>query len=86
MKKNIATIKIVKEQNYEVDIDSLSDDLAESIDEALYFQLDSDECDDILENEMRRLALLDAVGQVWHNEFLKKIVDNKITLDKEIWG
>ena len=86
MEKNIATIKIVKERNYEVDINKLAEDIKWYLDDALLEQYDSEECDDILENEMRSLALLDAVGQVWHDELLQKIIHNKITSDKEIWG
>lgn len=85
-KKNIATIKIVKEENYQVDINRLAYDMANYIDDALYVQFDHEECDEILANEMHKLALLNAVSKVWQEQFAQEIIDKKITSDKEIWG
>ena len=81
-------MKFVRRQEVEINEKRLAEDLSSYLYDALAYQ-DSDFAEDIVDNgdyEIQRLAILNQIGQVWHEEFLKKIVDNKITSDEEIFG
>jgi len=67
MKENIATIKVIKEENYEVNINILATDLADYLEEALSEQLDSDDAEEILQDEENWKTLLVKVGKVWQD-------------------
>jgi len=69
MKENITTIKVIKEEDYDVNIDILAADLADYLEEALNEQFDGDDVDEILENEANCVALLAKVGKVWQDNF-----------------
>lgn len=81
-------MKFIRRQEVEINEKKLAEDLSDYLYDVLAYQ----DCDDFAEDiakgdyEIQRLAILNQIGQVWHEEFLKKIVDNKITSDKEIWG
>lgn len=78
-------MKIVLRQEKEIDEYGLAKDLSDYLFDALCYQ-DEDFAENIVygENEIQRLAILNKVGEIWHEEFLKKIVDNGITSEKEI--
>ena len=81
-------MKFVRKQEVEIDEKGLAEDLSEFLYDAIAYQ-DCDFAEDIVDNsdyELQRLAILNQIGQVWHEEFLKKIVDSKITSEKEIFG
>lgn len=69
MKENITTIKVIKEENYEVDINILADDMANYLEEALSEQFITDDVNEILGNEANWLALLAKVGKVWQDNY-----------------
>lgn len=80
MKKNIAKVNI----NYEVgvDIDELANDMAGYLEEALCEQFEIETCELILDSGMNEAALLNAVGRVWQEQFIQKVIKNKITPEK----
>ncbi len=67
MKENITTIKVIKEEEYEVNINVLATDLADYLEEALSEQLDSDDAEEILQDEENWKTLLVKVGKVWQD-------------------
>lgn len=77
---------IVKKQEVEIDEKRLAKDLSECFYDALAYQ-DCDFAKDIESGdyEIQRLAMLNRIGEVWHEEFLKEIVDKRITSEKEIF-
>lgn len=80
-------MKFVRRQEVEINEKELAEDLSDSLYDALSYQ-DYDFAEDIANGdyEIQRLAILNQIGQIWHEEFLKKIVDSKITSEKEIFG
>lgn len=80
-------MKFVRRQEVEINEKTLAKDLSECLYDALAYQ-DSDFAEDIEDSdyELQRLAILNQIGQIWHEEFLKKIVDSQITSEKEIFG
>jgi hypothetical protein len=80
-------MKFVRRQEVEIDEKALAKELSDSLYDALTYQ-DCDFAEDIESSdyEIQRLAILNKVGEIWHEEFLKAIIDKKITSDKEIWG
>ena len=80
-------MKFVRRQEVEID----EKRLAENLSEYLYDALHNQDCDfaEEIENgdyEIQKLAMLDQIGQIWHKEFLKEIINKKITSDEEIFG
>lgn len=80
-------MKFVRRQEVEINEKRLAEDLSAYLYDALAYQ-DCDFAEDIDNGdyEIQRLAILNQIGQVWHEEFLKKNVDSKITSDEEIFG
>lgn len=80
-------MKFVRRQEVEINEKTLAKDLSECLYDALAYQ-DCDFAEDIEDSdyELQRLAILNQIGQIWHEEFLKKIVDSQITSEKEIFG
>ncbi len=72
MEKNITEIEI----NYKVgvDIDELANDMANYLEGALYEQFEGETCEIILDNDMYKATLLNAVGRVWEKQFVQKII------------
>jgi hypothetical protein len=69
MNENITTIKVIREEDYEVDINMLARDMADYLKEALCEQFPFDEVEEILEDKENWKPLLAKVGKVWQNEF-----------------
>jgi hypothetical protein len=71
-------MRIVITQETEIDEYGLAQDLADYLFDALCEQgEDEDVAENIVYggNEIQRLALLNEVGEIWHEAFLKKIGD-----------
>jgi len=73
-------------QTVEINEEELAKDLCDFFYDALAYQ-DCDFAEDIEdgEHELEKLAMLNKIGEVWHNQFLQYIIDNRITSEKEIW-
>lgn len=80
-------MKFVRKQEVEIDEKKLAEDLSEFLYDALSYQ-DCYFAEDILHGdyELQRLAMLNKVGEIWHDEFLKAILDKRITTEEEIFG
>jgi len=74
-----------KTETVEINEEKLANDLCDFFYDALAYQ-DCDFADDIAEgdHELERLAMLNKIGEVWHEEFLQYIIDNKITSEKGV--
>ena len=77
-------MKFTRTQIVEINEKTLAEDLSDMLGEAISYQ-DCDFAEDVANGdyEFERLAMLNKIGEVWHEEFLQYIIDNKITSDKE---
>jgi len=73
----------VKKQVVEINEKRLAKDLSDLLYDALDYQ-DRDFADDIAEGnyEFERLAMLNRISEIWHEEYLQYI-DNSTASDKE---
>jgi hypothetical protein len=76
-------MKFTRTQTVDINEKQLANDLYGYLYEALCYQ-DCDFADDIAEgdHEFEKLAMLNKIGEIWHEEFLQYIIDNKITSEK----
>jgi hypothetical protein len=80
-------MRIVITQETEIDEYGLAQDLAGYLFDALCEQgEDEDVAENIVygENEIQRLAILNKVGEIWRNGFLKAVTDKGISLGKDV--
>lgn len=77
-------IKVIRKP-VEIDEKELAKDLSDFLYEALCYQ-DEDIAEEVAygDYEIQRLIVLNRIGEVWHEELLKKIADNKTTSEKGV--